>query len=171
MAESALLVTGSNLGDRERNLEAARELVGARCGRVVAVSGIYESAPWGDVRGVDGLPAGSFLNQALRVETRLEPLELLDALQSIETQMGRRKSPGDGGGGKRQEYLSRIIDIDIIFYGERIIDHDRLRVPHPLASQREFVLRPVAEIAGDFHHPIFGATADEMLERLTGKKK
>ncbi|MCD8073419.1 MAG: 2-amino-4-hydroxy-6-hydroxymethyldihydropteridine diphosphokinase [Alistipes sp.] len=167
-AERAILVAGSNLGDRQANLARARELIGADCGRVVAVSGIYESAPWGRVKGEDGRPAGNFLNQALVVETPLEPLCLLDALQAIEARMGRTR-PGKGTVGGKGEYLSRTIDIDIIFYGQRIIGGERLTVPHPLAAAREFVLRPVAEIAGDFCNPASGKTPAEMLRELVAE--
>ncbi|MCD7969481.1 MAG: 2-amino-4-hydroxy-6-hydroxymethyldihydropteridine diphosphokinase [Alistipes sp.] len=162
----AVLVAGSNLGDREINLQAAVREVDRRCGRVVAVSRVYQSEPWGDVEGPDGEKAGPFLNQAIVVDTPLGPEALLDEIKAIEAMMGRRDSDSDCPPDRQRTYRSRVIDIDIIFYGDLVVDSQRLRIPHRLARQREFVLVPVAEAAPGFRDPETGLTAGELLARM-----
>lgn len=162
MSELAVLITGSNMGCREDNLAAARELLTREAGEVRAESGIYESEPWGEM----GDGGGAFLNQVLVLETSLEPLELLDRTQEIERRLGR-VAKGEGGG--KRIYASRVIDIDILFYGDRVVGTDRLRIPHPLMTEREFVLVPLAEAVPDMRHPVNGRTAGEMLEELHGR--
>ncbi len=159
MSRRAVVLTGSNMGDSEGSLSAARELLGREVGKIAAVSGIYESEPWGDME--DG--GGAFLNQVLVLETSLEPLELLDRTQAIERRLGRTDK-GDGRG--RRVYKPRTIDVDILYYGEQIINTERLTVPHPMMAEREFVLVPLAEVMPDAKHPVTGKTAAEMLSEL-----
>lgn len=154
---------GSNLGDREANLLRAGELIGRRAGNIAVASGIYESLPWGEVAGEDGKDAGPFMNRALAVETALGPEELLRVVKGIETEMGRAPRAVQRNGSGGHLYSSRIIDIDIIYYGDRVVDLPDLQVPHPLLACREFVLRPLAEIVPAMKHPVTGMTPAEML--------
>ncbi len=134
----AILLTGSNRGDRAALLEQARRLIEARVGPVVRASSVHESEPWGFE------DPQSFLNQALIVETTLSPIALLDELQAIERELGRVRNDG-----KREGYAPRPIDIDILFYDDLVLDSERLTLPHPLIGEREFVLTPLREIAPD----------------------
>ena len=128
---------GTNLGDREANLRTAAELIGQRVGRVKALSSFYVTAPWGFASDND------FLNAVACVETDIPPMELLGITQGIERDMGRKeKSAG-------HVYHDRIIDIDILLYGDLTIDSPALTIPHPLMWERDFVMRPLREIAGD----------------------
>ncbi len=164
--ETAVLILGSNLGDREANILRAVESIGRQAGEIVAQSSIYESRPWGYVEGEGGQEAGAFLNRAVAVETVLGPEELLTELKAIECELGRAPHTVQHNGAGGRLYSSRIIDIDIIYYGDRVVDLPHLQVPHPLAPCREFVLRPLAEAVPAMRHPVTGMTAAEMLREL-----
>ena len=124
---------GSNLGDRHAQLLAAIELLTQRVGRLVRCSSFIETAPWGFVS------EHPFLNAVALFRTTLSPRELLTATQDIERQLGRRqKSNGT--------YADRPIDIDILLYGDAVIDEPDLKIPHPLMHERDFVMRPLNEI-------------------------
>ena len=142
-----VLLTGGNLGDKTRSLALARETVDLRIGRVICGSAVYESEPWGFSADE------TFLNQVLVIETDLEPVEVLDAVQDIEKGMGRRQIESPTGDGKRV-YESRPIDIDILFFDDLILNTPRLTIPHPLIAEREFVLIPLREILPDYVHPV-----------------
>ena len=149
------LSLGTNLGDRQSNLETARTLIGQRIGTVQAASGVMETEPWG----FDS--PNSFLNMALVVKTELSPMEALKATQAIEKEMGRtRKS-------RNSHYSDRIIDIDLIMYDNQVTDLPRLKIPHPLMHLRRFVLEPLSEIAPELVHPILHKTVTEMLEEIS----
>lgn len=143
------LLTGSNLGRRELMLSEALRLIRKNVGRIEKRSLVYETAPWGFE---DHRP---FLNQALKVQTSLSPGKLLSEVLQIELVLGRIR--------EADQYVSRVIDIDILFYDARIIGEKHLTIPHPLLHQRRFVLVPLAEIAPSFIHPVFNVPVIQLL--------
>lgn len=163
MARVALLL-GGNQGDVKRTLQTAQQLINSRVGAVLRCSHRYESEPW-------GFPAAQrFSNQALEVSTDLSPLEVLDACQGIERELGRnRAAEAIEKASSGAAYSSRPIDIDIIFYGDEVIDDERLTIPHPLLAEREFALQPLAEIMRRHRHPVTGVTVGEMLDALRNR--
>ena len=163
MARVALLL-GGNQGDVKRTLQTAQQLINSRVGAVLRCSHRYESEPW-------GFPAAQrFSNQALEVSTDLWPLEVLDACRGIERELGRnRAAEAIEKASSGAAYSSRPIDIDIIFYGDEVIDDERLTVPHPLLAEREFALQPLAEIMRRHRHPVTGVTVGEMLDALRNR--
>jgi 2-amino-4-hydroxy-6-hydroxymethyldihydropteridine diphosphokinase len=134
------LSLGTNLGNRKAFLEQSIMLVRNRIGSVLKTSSIYQSEPWGfKTRNL-------FLNQVIMVVSTLSPVEVLKEIQIIEKEMGRVKSSAD--------YEPRIIDIDILFYDELILNETDLIIPHPHIQSRNFVLLPMIEISPDFVHPV-----------------
>lgn len=142
---------GTNLGDRSAQIDEALRALAARGMRVVAVSPLYETEPWG----VTDQPR--FLNAACIVETDLSPLALLDALQAIEHDMGRVRTV---------RYGPRPIDLDILMYDGLTMESERLTIPHPGMLQRSTVLVPLADIAPEAVHPVTGRTIREHLADL-----
>jgi len=152
VAETAYLSLGSNLEDRAANLRAAvAELEAA--GRLLAVSALYETQP------VDIPDQPWFLNCVAAVETDMTPRELLNLALRVEAEMGRLRMREKG---------PRKIDIDVVLFGDRIVDEPGLKIPHPAMHQRRFVLEPLVEIAPEARHPELGKTAQEMLAALGG---
>lgn len=138
----AYLALGTNIGNKRRNMITAAALLAERVGDVLALSGFYETEPWGFQS------ENTFLNAALQLDTSLSPLELLKATQEIEIEMGRtQKSNG--------AYHDRIIDIDILLYDNLVLQTPELTLPHPLMHERLFVMEPLAEIAPNVIHPVF----------------
>ncbi len=144
---TAVIALGSNLGDRTGNLRAALRLMEERGVAVGRTSSIWETAPVPEDQ-----PA--YLNAVARIETSLEPSELLATLKEIEHELGRR--PG-------RRWGPRPIDLDILFYGEGRVATQELEVPHPRIAERAFVLAPLAEVVSNAL-PVLGKTAVELLE-------
>lgn len=151
----AYLLLGGNQGDRPSMLKQARSLLADQVGLIRAQSALYESEPWGFDT------SNCFVNQAICIQTRLEPLDLLNACLDIERSIGRIRPENAVG------YTSRIIDIDIIFYDHQVIDLPTLVVPHPRMHLRRFVLRPLADIASAYIHPKIGVSVGELLDGCT----
>lgn len=165
MARVALLL-GGNRGDVKRTLQQAQQLINTRIGAVMRCSNRYESKPWGFD---DATP---FFNQAMEVSTDLAPLEVLDIVQQIEQELGRdRAAEAAERAASGARYASRVIDIDIIFYGAEVIENERLTIPHPLLAEREFALVPLNEIMRQMRHPRTGQTVGEMLATLRQNNK
>jgi 2-amino-4-hydroxy-6-hydroxymethyldihydropteridine diphosphokinase len=148
------LSLGSNVGEREVNLRAAIAALAGTGVRVRRVSSIYETEP------VDYLEQEWFLNCVVEGETELSPLELLSALRGIEARMGSKKAFAKG---------PRLIDMDILLYGDETVDLAELQVPHPRMHLRRFVLVPLAEIAPGLHHPLWRGTVED-LSAATGDR-
>lgn len=151
-SELVFVLLGSNLGHRELLVSQAYRMIGERCGKIVAKSGLYESEPW-------GFKAEHwFLNQVIKIETSLSPEELMQLLLAIEKELGRdRSTPHDG-------YVSRPIDLDILYFGDKVIDTQLVTAPHPRLHQRRFTLLPLSDIAPDFVHPTLKKTNLQLLD-------
>ena len=143
------LLIGGNMGDRMANLAAARNSINIDCGRIISASSIYETEAWGYKE------QDSFLNQALVIQTPLEADALMGAILKIELALGRKRKIPLG---------PRIIDIDIIYYNDEIMNTSSLTIPHPSMSQRKFVLMPLTEIRPDFMHPILLKSNEVLLK-------
>ena len=141
------LCLGSNVGDRAGHLHAAQALISKQIGKIAKKSHVYETEPWGQPN------QDSFLNQVLMVNTLLDPRGLLDVIGKIERELGR---------GRREKWGPRTIDIDVLFYGRRVVRDKGLEIPHPELHKRAFVLVPLLEIAPDYVHPILKNPIDEL---------
>ena len=141
---------GSDLGDRMHNLREAVRMIGESAGEVLCSSRIYETDPWGFSS------ESRFLNMAIEIESIHSPSDLLERILLIEFALGRIRS------GKN--YSSRVIDIDILFYGDEIISDGTVEIPHPRLHERRFVLVPMSDIAPGLYHPVRKRTIRELLD-------
>ena len=149
MSNRTFLGLGTNVGDRYKNLNDAQELLGRTDGIVVTgVSPVYITEPTGY------LYQNDFLNAVIEVSTLLTPDQLLKAAKKIETRMGRKDALRWG---------PRIIDIDILYHGNTVINTEELQIPHRMIADRRFVLTPLSDIAGEFICPVSRQSIDEML--------
>ena len=150
---------GTNLGDKEANLRTAIANLRTaiyklqeRIGKQVSLSSFYETAPWGFESN------HSFLNAAIGLETSLSPIEILHITQEIEKELGRTKKSVNGS------YSDRLIDIDILLYDTLVLQTPELTIPHPLMTERDFVMKPLIEIAGNLIHPTREKTLSELYQ-------
>ncbi len=150
----AFVALGSNIGDRVGNIRKAIEFLKEKAS-VSNVSSIYETEPMYLV------DQNWFVNCVAKLETNLSPRELLHYLKDVERRMGRTEGV---------RYGPRIIDLDILFYGDEVIRQDDLEIPHPGISERNFVLVPLAEIEPDLVHPVYGKTSSKLVAELNSNK-
>ena len=144
----AYLLTGGNIGDRFDYLSKAKKEIEKRGGRILQQSSIYETAAWGKKN------QEAFLNQVLKIETKLNPEQLLKSILQIEEDLGRKRG---------LKYGPRAIDIDILFFNDEVLDQQGLKIPHPQLQNRRFVLIPLNEIAPHKLHPVFHKTISQVL--------
>ena len=142
------LLIGGNLGNRQENLQKARELIAAGTGQILLRSSIYETEAWG----IQEQPA--FLNQVLLLSTPLDPHQLLSRILEIEHLMGRERT---------QKFGPRLIDIDILFFNNEVIAEPGLSIPHPHLQDRRFTLEPMNEIAPGLMHPVINKSIKDLL--------
>lgn len=137
---------GTNLGDKDKNLKRAVKFLSLHIGKLISVSSFFSSEPWGFESD------NNFRNAVVLLETEMLPLQVLHKTQEIEKEMGRKEKSN------ARQYSDRIIDIDILFYDNLVLNTSELKIPHPLLQKRDFVLSPLAEIAPDLVHPILNKT-------------
>lgn len=148
---NAYLLIGGNIGNREKNLDMAMRFIDQHANiKVVSVSSVYETAAWGITS------QHAFLNMALEISTTESPEQLLDIVLDIEQQMGRRRE---------EKFGPRVIDIDIIFFNNEVIDLPQLSVPHPALPFRRFALEPLNDIAPGYLHPVLKKTVNTLLQQ------
>jgi 2-amino-4-hydroxy-6-hydroxymethyldihydropteridine diphosphokinase len=141
---------GTNLGNRELNLKEAVNRIEESIGSVKKSSSVYVTEPWGFQTNDE------FLNMVVKIETELIPSDLLERILIIESLLGRVRN--------EKQYSSRIIDIDILLYGDLVTDENNLKIPHPLMHERKFVLVPLCEIEGELVHPVLKKSISDLLK-------
>ena len=151
---SAYLLIGGNLGNRESNFTVARGYIEQYCGPIIRSSSLYETAAWGKT------DQPSFLNQALEIETELQAEHLMNQVLEIEKLMGRER---------KEKYGPRVIDIDILLFNNEQYDLPFLKIPHPEMQNRRFALTPLAEIASDLQHPGLKKSIGQLLKECPDK--
>jgi len=145
------LGVGSNLGERLKNCLDAIDLLNRNSIFIKKKSSFYETRPWGVIN------QPNFINLVVEADTQLSPLNLLGLIKKIEKVVGRKET---------YRWGPRVIDLDILLFDDIIFEDERLKIPHPLMHLREFVLRPLCEIAPDVRHPIFNMRICELLRRI-----
>jgi len=148
MRKGIYILLGSNLGNREHNLRLAHEKIAANVGRILAQSSIYNSEAWGITQ------QPQYLNQVVEVISRNDPQQVLRKLLDIEVALGRER---------HEKWGPRIIDLDILFFNDRVIQTPNLIVPHPGIPLRRFTLVPLCEIAPNFSHPLLDKNCQQLL--------
>lgn len=161
-----VLITGGNLGDVKSRLRTAQRMINDKVGVVLRCSHRYKSRPWGFAA------EEQFSNQVLEVDTDLSADEVLDAVQAIERELGRdreeeKRLKAENGA----PYSSRMIDIDVLFYDDLVLESPRLTIPHPLIEERDFVLAPLCELMKNKRHPVSGKTMEELRAELLSKRE
>lgn len=146
------LLLGSNLGDRAAYLQQAIQHIESRVGQLTIASGIYQTQSWGETDAPD------YLNQVLLITTQLSARQVLNEILAIELQLGRER---------KEKWGSRTLDIDILFYGDEVINEPDLIVPHPQLHKRRFTLEPLAQIAPHFIHPVLQKSVGQLKNELT----
>ena len=146
------ILLGSNYGNRESELKMAQKMIVEDVGTILNESSIYETAAWGL------LNQQAFLNQVLLVETPLNPQDLLDKVLAIETKMGRVR---------KQKWGERLIDIDILYYNNAIVEEPNLSIPHPFIHERKFTLIPLCEMSPNYIHPKLSKSNQDLLSECT----
>ncbi len=143
------LLTGSNIGDARAYLKQALQAIVVNVGEVIKISSVYRTAPWGNTNQPD------FYNQVLCVETTLSAQQALQTILQVEKDMGRER---------HEKWAPRIIDIDVLFFNNEVLDEPDLKVPHPLLHKRRFTLEPLHQIAPALVHPVFHKNIHALLE-------
>lgn len=149
MTDDIYLLLGTNLGNKAANLDQATSQIQRSIGKISKLSRIYETAAWGKTE------QPSFYNQVVTLVSHFSPVELLAELHKIEIEMGRVRY---------EKWGERVIDIDILFYGDSVINTPQLTIPHPEIQNRKFTLAPLAEVRADFYHPVLKQTIRALLE-------
>jgi 2-amino-4-hydroxy-6-hydroxymethyldihydropteridine diphosphokinase len=147
---------GTNLGDKKKNITNATILLGSLMGDVKNLSSLYETEPWGFES------VNNFLNAVVQIDTTLSPQVCLKMAKAIEWEMGRSYT--------KCGYEDRIIDVDILMYDSEVVEDEDLKIPHALMHLREFVLKPLAELAPDLVHPVLNKTMEDLLSELQKKE-
>jgi len=155
MISKLYILLGGNLGDKQKVFSEARNKLNEQVGKITEQSAIYETEPWGFES--DDI----FWNQVLEISTHLSPEEVLLQTQHIELELGRIR--------KSDQYDSRIIDIDILFFGDQIIHLENLIIPHPRLQERKFALVPLCEIAPELTHPVLQKSIRQLLDECEDK--
>jgi 2-amino-4-hydroxy-6-hydroxymethyldihydropteridine diphosphokinase len=146
---------GGNIGNLPVNFQKVKKRIDEECGKIIATSSIYMTPPM-------GFESNDFFwNQVVEIESLLQPEEILFKIRAIEKELGRMHVQG--------EYTSRPMDIDILYFDDKIIKTENLKVPHPRIPERKFVLVPLVELAPDFKHPFFGLTNFQLLGKCSDR--
>lgn len=152
MNREIYLLLGSSIGDRLKYLEEAKELIKSEIGRIEQESPVYETEPWGDI------PQSYFYNQMIRISGQSGPKEILNKILLIEKKLGRTREV---------KWSDRTIDIDIIFFGNKIINDKDLTIPHPQFEKRNFAILPMMALSPDFLHPVSKKTIEDIYLHST----
>ena len=152
--QQVVLIIGGNEGNREILIQMAKKKLDGHFGPAAKASSVYESSPWG------GNSSGNYLNQVLIYNVFKSPMGILHAIQQIEIELGRER---------KEKWGNRTMDIDILYYGNLVVELPDLVIPHPYLHLRSFVLEPLVEIMPDYYHPILKKTNLELLKDLNTK--